>query len=85
MGEVYVAEDSKLGRRIALKILPPELAASAERLQRFESEARAVAALNHPNIVGSGLIVSEVKVGDAIFLRRTHVDHRHRPSLVLRG
>jgi serine/threonine-protein kinase len=51
MGEVYVAEDSKLGRQIALKILPPELADSPERLQRFESEARAVAALNHPNIV----------------------------------
>ncbi len=51
MGEVYLAEDSKLGRRIALKVLPPELAASPERLQRFESEARAVAALNHPNIV----------------------------------
>jgi len=51
MGEVYLAEDSKLGRKIALKILPPELAASAERLKRFESEARAVAALNHPNIV----------------------------------
>ena len=50
-GEVYLAEDSKLCRKIALKILPPELAASAERLQRFESEARAVAALNHPNIV----------------------------------
>ncbi len=51
MGEVYLAEDAKLRRRIALKILPPELAESAERLQRFESEARAVAALNHPNIV----------------------------------
>jgi serine/threonine-protein kinase len=51
MGEVYLAEDSKLGRKIALKILPPELASSPERLQRFESEARAVAALNHPNIV----------------------------------
>jgi non-specific serine/threonine protein kinase len=51
MGEVYLAEDSKLRRQIALKVLPPELAESPERLQRFESEARAVAALNHPNIV----------------------------------
>jgi serine/threonine-protein kinase len=51
MGEVYLAEDSKLGRKIALKVLPPELAASPERLSRFEGEAKAVAALNHPNIV----------------------------------
>jgi serine/threonine-protein kinase len=51
MGEVYLAEDSKLGRKVALKVLPPELAASPERLSRFESEAKAVAALNHPSIV----------------------------------
>jgi serine/threonine-protein kinase len=51
MGEVYLAEDTKLGRKIALKVLPPELASSPERLVRFESEAKAVAALNHPNIV----------------------------------
>jgi hypothetical protein len=51
MGEVYLAEDTKLGRRIAVKILPPNLAAEPERLQRFEQEARALAALNHPNIV----------------------------------
>jgi non-specific serine/threonine protein kinase len=51
MGEVYLAEDTKLKRRVAVKILPPQLAADPERLQRFEQEARALAALNHPNIV----------------------------------
>ncbi len=51
MGEVYVAEDPKLSRKVALKVLPPEMAARPERLMRFEREAKAVAALNHPNIV----------------------------------
>ena len=51
MGEVYVARDSKLNRRVALKILPPELSGDADRRRRFEQEAQAVAALNHPNIV----------------------------------
>ena len=51
MGEVYRATDSHLKRDIALKILPAEMAARPERLERFQREAEAVAALNHPNIV----------------------------------
>ncbi|MBW2726566.1 MAG: serine/threonine protein kinase, partial [Deltaproteobacteria bacterium] len=51
MGEVYRARDTKLGRDVALKILPPAAAADPERRQRFEREAKAVASLQHPHIV----------------------------------
>src|SRR6266568_3295625 len=51
MGEVYRAKDPRLGRDVAIKVLPAAFSADADRLRRFEQEARAAATLNHPNIV----------------------------------
>ena len=71
MGEVYRAHDARLARDVALKILPTEVATDSSRRARFEQEARAVAALNHPNIVavydvGDGYMVSELVDGETL-------------------
>ena len=75
MGEVYRARDARLGRDVAIKVLPATLASDAERLRRFEIEARAVAALNHPNILsihdigtheGTPYLVSECLEGQTL-------------------
>ena len=75
MGEVSRARDTRLGREVALKILPESFALESDRLVRFEQEARAVAALNHPNILavfdigqhnGSPFLVSELLEGETL-------------------
>ena len=71
MGEVYRAHDAKLGRDVAIKVLPPSVAGDAERLTRFEREAQALAALSHPNIatiygLERDAIVMELIEGDTL-------------------
>src|ERR1700758_2019370 len=51
MGEVYRARDPRIGREVAIKTLPPSFAGDADRLRRFEQEARATGTLNHPNLL----------------------------------
>jgi eukaryotic-like serine/threonine-protein kinase len=71
MGEVYRARDTRLAREVAVKVLPPDFASDTSRRQRFEQEARTIAALNHPNIVaihdvGDGYIVTELIDGESL-------------------
>jgi eukaryotic-like serine/threonine-protein kinase len=75
MGEVYRARDTRLGREVAVKVLPGDVAQDADRLRRFELEARAASALNHPNILtvfdvgshgGRSYLVTELLAGSSL-------------------
>jgi eukaryotic-like serine/threonine-protein kinase len=82
MGEVYRARDPRLGREIAVKVLPPDVASSPDRLARFEREARTVASLNHPNIV---VLYSIEESGGTRFLTMELVEGRDLTTLVTPG
>ncbi len=79
MGQVFRARDPRLNREVAVKLLPPEYSADPMRRQRFEQEARAIAALNHPGIVtiydvGDGWMVTELVEGETL---RTALEKDH--------
>ncbi len=90
MGEVYRATDTRLGREVAIKVLPASFSRDSERLKRFEQEARAAGQLNHPNILtvhefgmhdGAPYVVSELLEGETLRQRLTDRDGRRMGSV----
>src|SRR5205809_1503706 len=82
MGEVYRARDTRLGREVALKVLPEELSLDRDRLARFEQEARSASALNHPNVI----TIHEVgREGDRSFIAMELVDGKTLRELTASG
>jgi eukaryotic-like serine/threonine-protein kinase len=93
MGEVYRARDTRLGRQVAIKVLPAAFGRDAARRQRFEDEARAASALNHPNVLtvydvgtldddGSTFIVMELLEGETLRGRLEREPRLMRPEVI---
>jgi serine/threonine protein kinase len=81
MGVVYKAEDTKLGRTVALKVLPPERVADPNRKRRFVQEARAASALNHPNII----IIHDIDEAEGVhYIAMEHVEGKTLDRLIAR-
>ena len=92
MGEVHLALDTRLNRKVAIKVLPAEFTAERDRVRRFEQEARAASALNHPNILtvheidqlgGRHYLVTEYVEGETLRQRMTALQRRMKPSEAL--
>lgn len=82
MGEVYLAEDTRLHRKVALKVLPDEVASNRDRMRRFEQEATAAAALNHPNIAH----IYEVGAAEGVnFIAMEFIDGETLRAVISRG
>src|ERR1700733_11107138 len=82
MGAVYLADDTRLGRRVALKVLPPDVAADPDRMNRFVQEARLASALTHPNVA----YIHEIgQDGDLWFLAMEYVDGSPLTSVIREG
>jgi Tol biopolymer transport system component len=81
MGVVYKAEDTKLGRTVALKVLPPERVADPNRKRRFVQEARAASALNHPNII----VIHDIDEAEGVhYIAMEHVEGKTLDRLIAR-
>src|SRR2546426_3141089 len=82
MGEVYLAQDAKLDRKVALKILPTDVATHHDRMHRFEQEAKAASALNHPNII----TIFEIEQVDSVnFIATEFIDGQTLRERLRRG
>src|SRR5215510_14102580 len=86
MGEIYLVEDTKLGREVVLKLLPPDFATDSTRMRRFTQEAKAASALNHPNVAhlyelgeadGFHFIIMEYVAGKTVL----EECNTHKPNL----